>query len=83
MNDLVLLKEQQTAEELFVESANELQRKSSEAVKLDELVKIHVQQLCRDTQMTTEVETLSEIDHAVPVLGILQFVSFRYSQLSK
>ena len=38
---------------------------------LDELVEVHAQELGRDAQVTTEVEALRKVDHAMLVSRIL------------
>lgn len=65
------LEKHQAAEQLFGESSYQLQRKASELVTFDELIKIHPQQLRRNTEMTSEIETLRELDHTVLPLWIL------------
>lgn len=42
---------------------------------LDELVQVHAEQLSRYAKMSTEVEALREINHAVLVVRILMFLS--------
>ena len=68
----MLLQQQQTAEQLLGEAADNLERETTEGVGLDEFVEVHVQKFSRDAEMTTEVEALGEVDHAVFVLRVLQ-----------
>ncbi len=79
VNHLMLLQEIQRAQELLSEAPDKLQREASERIRLDEFIEIHVEQLGRDAEMSTEVETLSEVDHTVFVLGILVTILARWS----
>lgn len=86
VNDLLGVQQYETAQDLLCEAANELERKSLEIMGLDELVKIHAQKFSRYAQMTAEIETLSEIDHAVtamriPFLELLQKIHLNESLL--
>jgi hypothetical protein len=67
----VLLQEDQAAQKLFGESSNDLQRKASEGVGFNELVKVHIQKFRGYAKVSSEVEALCEIDHAVLVVGVL------------
>ena len=68
----MLLQQKKTAQELLRKAADQFQRKSAEAVGLDKLIEIHVEELCGYAKMTSKVKTLCEVNHAVLVLGILQ-----------
>lgn len=74
MNDSVLFKQDQTAQKLLRKSPHNIERETTEGVGLDEFVEIHVKKLSRDTQMTAEVETLCEVNHAVFVFWILKML---------
>jgi len=67
----VLLQEDQATQKLFGESSNDLQRKASEGVGLDELVEVHIQKFRGYAKVSSEVEALCEIDHAMFVVGVL------------
>lgn len=71
MDDLVLLEEIERAEHLLRETSNHLDGKAAERVSLDELVEVHVQEFGRYAEVSTEVETMGKIDHAVFVVWIL------------
>lgn len=71
VDDLLGFQQEKTAEKLLGKAANDFYRETTECVRLDELVEVHVQQFCGDTEMSAEVEALSEVDHAVLVLRIL------------
>lgn len=72
VDDLVLLEKIQRAEHLLRHAPNQLQGEATECVGFYEFVEIHVQQFGRDTEMSTEVEALSKVDHAVLVLRVLR-----------
>jgi hypothetical protein len=57
---------------LLCKSSDDLERETTEGVRFDELVEIHVQKFGRDAKMTTEIEALREADHTVLVFGILK-----------
>jgi hypothetical protein len=71
MNNSMLLQQKKTAQELLRKAADQFQGESTEAVRLDELIEIHVEKLCGYAKMTSEVETLCEVNHAMFVFGIL------------
>lgn len=76
MYDLMLLQKVQRAKHLLGETPDQLDGEATESIGFDELVEVHVEKLCRDAEMTTEVEAMCEIHHAVLVLGVLlEFVS--------
>ena len=71
MNDLVLLKQVQRAEELLGEPSDQFQRESAEGVGFDELVEVHVEELGGDAEMAAEVEAMCKVDHAVLAFWVL------------
>jgi len=71
MDDLVLFKQVQRAEELLGKPADEFQRETTEGVGFDELVEVHVEELGGDAEMAAEVEAMGEVDHAVFAFGVL------------
>lgn len=71
VNDLLLLQQIQGAEHLLGEAPNHFQGETTEGVGFDELVQVHVQQLGRDAKMFSEVETVGEVHHAVPIFRVL------------
>lgn len=71
MYDFVTLQEHQTAQQLLCKASDKFQRKPSEVVALDELVEVHAKKLSRDAEVTTEIEALGKVHHAVLVLRIL------------
>ncbi len=73
----MLLQQVERAEELLGEATDELQGETAELVGLDELVKIHIQELGRDAEVATEIETVGEVDHAVLVLRILNVAKMK------
>jgi len=77
VDDPVLLEQIEGAENLLGKPADQPKREATEGIRLDELVKIHVQKLGRDAEMAAEVETVSEVDHAMLVMRILRFISER------
>ncbi len=68
----MLLQQKKTAQELLCKATDQFQGESTEAVGLDKLIKIHVEELCGYAEMTSKVETLSEVNHAMFVFGVLQ-----------
>lgn len=72
VNDLMGFQQDQTTKKLLSKAADQLERKSAEVVTLDELVEIHAQKFSRDAQMTSEIKTLCEADHAMLVLRVLK-----------
>ena len=75
VDDLVLLEQVQRAQELLGKATNQLEREATESVGLDELVEIHVEELCRYAKMSAEVEAVGEVDHAMFVFGVLDIWS--------
>lgn len=75
VDDLVHLKKKQTAQNLFREPPNEFQGEALEAIKFNELVKVHIKKFSREAKMATEVETLREVDHAMSVCRVLLALS--------
>ena len=71
--------EYKSMEHLLREAANKLQREAFEIVRLDEFVKIHTKKFSGDAEVTTKVEALCKVDHAVFVLRILLQISFAIS----
>jgi len=71
VDDFVLLQQQQTAEELLGEPSYDLEGETSKGVRLDELVKIHIQKFGGNAQMATEIKALCEADHTMLVFRIL------------
>ena len=79
MNNLLRMQQDQCAKHLFRETTYELQVKASEVMRLDELVEIHPEKFSRNAKMSSEVETLGKIDHAmttvrIPFLQLLEKV---------
>lgn len=72
VDDLVLVKENEAGQELLCKAPNELQGEPLEIMRFDEFVQVHPKQVGRDTQVTTKVEALIEIDHAVSIVGVLE-----------
>jgi hypothetical protein len=72
VDDPMALEQNQRAKHLLGEASNELEREPTEVIALDELIKVHAQELSRDAQMTTEVETLREVDQRVFLLRVLR-----------
>lgn len=68
----MLLKEVERAQHLFGESSDEFERKPAEGIGFDEFVEIHVKKLGRNAEMAAEIETVSEVDHTMPILRILK-----------
>lgn len=71
VDDLVTVKKYEAGQELLRKAPNQLQRETLKVVRFDEFVQIHAQQVGGDTQVTSKVEALVEIDHAVSVVRIL------------
>lgn len=71
VNDLLLLQEVKRTEHLLREAPDQLETMATELVRLDELVKVHIEELGGDAKMSTEIETVREINHAMPVFRIL------------
>jgi len=71
VDDFVLLEEEEGVKHLLSEATDDFERKAAEGVGFDELVQIHVKELGGDAEMTSEIEGLSEADHAVSVFGVL------------
>lgn len=69
--NLVHLEKKQTTQKLFGEPPNELQGEPLEAIIFNKLVKVHIKKFSREAKMATEVETLREVNHAMPVRGVL------------
>lgn len=63
---------------MLCEAADQFQGEPTEAVGLDKLIEIHVEELSRYAKMTSKVEALREVNHAVSVLGILNLLLVRY-----
>lgn len=81
MNDFMTIQKNETAQQLLGEASNDFQRETTEVVSLDELVKIHVQEICRNAKVTTEVKALIEIHNTVfvfwiPLAQLLQDIDF-------
>jgi len=60
---------------LFCEASDYFEGEAFEGVGFDEFVEVHVEEFGGDAEVTTEVETLDKVDHAVFVVGILRRVS--------
>jgi hypothetical protein len=71
VDDLLAVKKNQGTEELLGKPADELQRKPSEIVCLDEFIKVHTEELSRYAKVASEIKALSEVDHAMPPMRIL------------
>ena len=71
VNDLVLFEQVEGAEHLFGEASDEFDREPAEGIRLDELIKVHIEKLSGYAKMTTEVEAMCEVNHAMLVLGVL------------
>ena len=67
----VLFQEHQATQKLLGKSSDDLQRKSAEGVGLDELVEVHIQKFSGYAKVSSEVEALCEIHHAVFVVWVL------------
>ena len=79
MDNLLRMQQDQCAKHLFRETTYELQVKASEIMGLDKLVEVHPQKFSRNAKMSSEVETLSKVDHAmttvrIPFLELLEEV---------
>lgn len=71
MDNSMLLQQQKAAQELLRKTADQFQGESTKAVRLDKFIEIHVEELRGYTKMTSEVETLCEVHHAMFVFRIL------------
>ena len=67
----MLFEQIEGAEHLLSEAPDELERESAEGIRLDEFVKVHIEKLGGDAEMTTEIEAMCEVNHAMLVLGVL------------
>ncbi len=68
--------EEQRVEHLFCEASDHFEGEASEGVGFDEFVEVHVEEFGGNAKMTSEVEALREVDHAVLIERILDFISF-------
>ena len=75
VDDFLLLQQIERAQHLLGEPPDELDRETSEGVRLDEFVEVHIEKLSRDAQMATEVEMLGHLDDVVLLVRILPKVS--------
>jgi hypothetical protein len=73
VNDFMMLQEHETLQQLFCESSDEFERKSSEVVGFDEFVKVHAEKIRGDAEVTTEVKALVEVDNAMLFMRILVY----------
>src|SRR5688500_2728863 len=71
MDDLLLLQQVEGAEHVLGEPADQLEGEAPEGIGLDELIKVHVQELGGDAKMSAEIEAVGEINHAVLVFRVL------------
>lgn len=71
MNNPVALEQAQAAQHLLGKCADKPQREAPKVVALNELVKIHAQELGRYAQVAPKIERLGKVDQAVLVMRIL------------
>lgn len=71
VNDLVLFEQHQRAEKLSGHAPDNVQRESTERIRLDPFVEIGVEKLGRDAKMVAKVEALHKANYIVLPLGIL------------
>jgi hypothetical protein len=71
VDDAVMTHQAERQQHLVGEAADKGRREADEAVRLDELVQIHAEELHRDTQMSAEGEVLDHLDDLVLVLRVL------------
>lgn len=72
MDDAFLLEKHQAGEELAREAADERERKASEVVSADELVKVDAEAGRDDAEVRTEVERGGDGECGVFLIGILR-----------
>lgn len=71
MYNTMMAHECQRSKHLRGESSDQCCRKSSKAVRLDQLVQVDTEQLHGDTQMVSEIKVFSHLDDIVLLIGIL------------
>lgn len=75
VNDFVVVKEDETVQELLGKSSDQFQGEASEIMSFDEFVKIHSQEVGRNAKMPAEVEALVEIDDAMLFVWVLHVLA--------